>query len=207
MMLLSKLSLLVCTMFLAGNLCAQAIHFPLDAAPVTIDGVMNTSEWTNANSIGIPVSATDTVRVKFKHDGMAMYFAFYGKLQTANALFPEVLTDGANVGGSSWVAGQWWLHVSATDCENQGGYGIYNNCKTVQPDWEGAPNFIMTGPPTDTVEMRVPFSKVGFDPATMESMGMMMLVTNTATIFQGYPAAADRNMPATWGKATFGKFL
>lgn len=196
----------LCSILLASPLFAQHLHFPLDASPVTIDGVMNASEWANANSIVIPVNGTDNVQVKFKHDNTAMYFAFYGKLESANALFPEVLTDAANAGGSAWQAGQWWLHVSATDCEHNGAYGVYDNCKAVQPDWTGAPNFDMTPPNTDTVEIRIPFGKIGFNTANMDTMGMALMVTNTATIFKTYPASSDRNVPSTWAKATFGKF-
>lgn len=193
-------------LFSTGGFAQQHIAFPYDTAPVTVDGILTASEWNNAKSIMIPVNTTDNIEVKFKHDNTAMYFAFSGKLESAQALFPEILTDAANAGGTAWKSGQWWLHVSATDCENEGGYGVYNNCKVTQPDWTGAPNFDMTPPNTDTVEIRIPFSKVGFNIATQDTMGMVMMVTNTATIFKLYPQTADRNVPSTWAKATFDKF-
>lgn len=184
---------------------AQHIVFPLDTNNITIDGVLQTQEWQHAAIAAITVNATDTVYVRYKHDDMAMHFSFTGRLESANALFPEVLTDGANVGGANWVNGQWWFHVSATDCDNNGGYGVYNNCLATQSDWKGGPNFTPGMPITDTVEITIPFAKVGFNTATMDTMGIAFLVTNTATIFKLFPTSADRNQPATWAKATFSK--
>ncbi len=193
------------SLLLPLNAKSQHVVFPLDTNTVTIDGVLQPLEWGNAETIMINVNTADNVQVMFKHDGNAMYFAYTGKLESANALFPEVLTDAAHMGGSSWVNGQWWLHVSATDCENNGGYGVYTNCLATQPGWEGAPNFSAGPPMTDTVEIKIPFSKVGFNPATMDTMGMAFMVTNTANIFRLYPTGADRNVPATWADATFSK--
>lgn len=184
---------------------AQHIVFPLDTNSITIDGVLQTQEWQHAAVAALTINATDTVYVRYKHDNLAMHFAFTGKLESANALFPEVLTDGTNAGGTSWVNGQWWFHVSATDCDNNGGYGVYNNCQATQPDWKGGPNFTQGMPITDTVEISIPFAKVGFNLTTMDTMGIAFLVTNTATIFKLFPTTADRNQPATWTKAIFSK--
>lgn len=188
------------------NTNAQHIEFPLDTNVVTIDGVMNPSEWDKAETIMIGVNTADDVQVKFKHDNTAMYFAFSGKLESANALFPEVLMDPMNVGGSSWSVGQWWFHVSATDCENDTTYGSYSNCMATQPGWTAEPNFSAGAPMTDTVEIRIPFSKVGFSIATMDTIGMVMMVTNTATAFHTYPGSADKDVPSTWMKATFSEY-
>ena len=195
----------VLTCCVSFSAAAQHIEFPLDMAAVTIDGVLQQSEWQNAKKTMIGVNATDSVQVMYKHDNNAMYFAFTGKLESAMALFPEVLIDGEHKGGTSWVSGQWWFHVSATDCENNGGYGVYTNCQATQPDWVGAPNFSPGAPMTDTVEIKIPFAKTGFNPATMDTMGIAFMVTNTASIFKMYPASANRNQPATWANATFSK--
>lgn len=193
--------------FFAITLFAQHIQFPLDTNTVTIDGNITTTEWQGAETILINVNTAETISVMFKHDNSAMYFAFSGKLESANSLFPEVLIDPQNKGGNNWTNGQWWFHVSATDCEDSTGYGIYNNCMTVQPGWSGAPNFTPGPPDTDSVEIRIPFGKVGFNPATMDTAGMVMMVTNTATAYHLYPNSADKDIPQTWAKATFGKFF
>lgn len=185
---------------------AQAVVIPYDMAPVTIDGVWNHSEWHNAERVTIMVAPNDSVVVHFKHDMNAMYFVFTGKLESASALFPEILFDPQEVKGSAWTAGQWWMHVSATDCESNGKYGDYGNCKAVQPDWVGAPNFTMGAPYTDTVEIKIPFSKIGFNPATQNSMGMAFVVTNTATTWKLWPATADEEIPSTWSQAVVSKF-
>jgi hypothetical protein len=97
------------------------------------------------------------------------------------------------------------MHVSATDCENNGGYGVYTNCAATQPGWQGAPNFSTGMPYTDTVEVKVPFSKIGFS-LTSDTMGISFVVTNTATTFKLWPASANKDVPSTWGKAVFAKF-
>lgn len=206
MHLLLRTAFLFITFALTTTISAQPIIFPLDTNAVTIDGILNLSEWQYAETATIVVNSTDNVEVKYKHDGTAMYFAFSGKLESANVLFPEILTDAQNLGGSYWSPGQWWLHVSATDCENNGSYGVYNDCKATQPGWEGTPNFISGLPNTDTVELRIPFSKIGFNPATMDTMGIAMMVTNTATIFKLNSTGANKDAPASWSKAVFSKF-
>ncbi len=195
--------------FLSGLLAipatAQHIVFPLDTNPVSIDGTLQHAEWQHAHKAVIPVNTSDSVSVLYKHDNTAMYFAFTGKLESANALFPEILTDAANVGGTSWGNGQWWLHVSATDCEHNGAYGVYNDCKLIQPGWEAGPNFTVGAPVTDTVEIKIPFAKVGFNTATMDTMRIAFVATNTANIFMLFPTSANRQQPVTWAKATFSK--
>ncbi len=184
---------------------AQHIVFPLDNTQVSIDGALQNAEWEYARKAVIPTNVPDSITVLYKHDNTAMYFAFAGKLESANALFPEILMDAANAGGASWSNGQWWLHVSATDCEHNGAYGVYDDCKLIQPGWEAGPNFTAGAPATDTVEIRIPFAKVGFNTATMDTMGIAFVATNTANVFELFPATANRNQPATWAKATFSK--
>lgn len=195
--------------FIAGLLAipatAQHIVFPLDNSLVSIDGILQNAEWQHAHKALIQVNTSDSITVLYKHDNTAMYFAFTGKLESANALFPEILTDAANAGGASWSNGQWWLHVSATDCEHNGAYGVYNDCKLTQPGWEAGPNFAAGAPVTDTVEIKIPFTKVGFNTATMDTMGIAFVATNTANVFKLFPASANRNQPVTWAKATFSK--
>jgi hypothetical protein len=185
---------------------AQNITIPYDAQAATMDGVMANGEWTKASRIAIATSGNDSVSVYYKHDLSNMYFAFTGKLESANALFPEILFDPQLTRTHSWENGQWWFHVSATDCEHNGGYGVYNNCQGVQPDWIGVNNFTQGAPYTDTVEIGIPFSKIGFNPVTQNEMGIAFVVTNTATIFNLWPLVADRQMPKTWSTATVSKF-
>lgn len=186
---------------------AQTLIIPLDTNSVTIDGSLNVSEWQYARASTIKVNAIDSITVYCKYYQGSIYFAFTGKLESANSLFPEVLLDVKNKGGATWVNDQWWLHVSATDCEHDGAYGIYDNCKVTQPEWEAGPNFSPGNPITDTVEIKVPFSKIGFDINTMDTIGLAFVATNTATVFKLFPAAADRNKPETWAKAIFSKTM
>jgi hypothetical protein len=188
-----------------GNVAnSQVLVFPYDAAVVSIDGTITANEWQNAATAKIPVSGTDTVIVLYKHDQNALHFAFMGKLESANALFPEVLMDPHNQRTSNWINGQWWFHVSATDCENNGAYGVYNNCLGTQPGWTAGPNIAMGAPYTDTMEITIPLTKIGYSAATDDTIGIALLVTNTMTIYKMFPITADRNSPVTWAKAILG---
>ncbi len=191
---------------LGNRAAAQVYTIPYNNAVVTTDGIINATEWGNAAKNTIPVSATDSVTVWYKHDYNALYFAFAGKLESANTLFPEVLLDPQFVKGASWASGQWWFHVSATDCENNGAYGVYTNCAVTQPGWQGIPNFSPGSPLTDTVELKIPFSKLSINPFLKDTIGMSFVATNTASIFKLFPASADRNKPDTWGKFLIGKW-
>jgi hypothetical protein len=182
---------------------SQVLVFPYDTSTVNVDGVISPAEWQYAAMARIPANGTDTVTVFFKHDTNGMFFAFIGKLESANALFPEVLVDPQHLRTNTWVPGQWWFHVSATDCENDGAYGVYTNCLLTQPGWTGAPNMATGMPYTDTIEISIPFNKVGYNILTADTVGIAMMVTNTATIYKMYPGTADRNVPATWAQAVF----
>ena len=196
---------LFCMALLAVSckLSAQNITIPFTQSPPVIDGTMAPGEWSGAASVSIPVNVSDSVRVRCLYDDSAVYFLFTGKLESANIFFPEVLVDPKTKRGSSWTTEQWWFHVSATDCEHEGAYGVYNSCAAIQPGWQGAPNFTPGLPYTDMVEMKLPFSKLGLS-AAPDSMGLAFVVTNTATIWKLWPAAADRNVPSTWAMARFG---
>lgn len=186
----------------------QSISVPFELSTVTVDGQVNASEWQHADSVKIGLSPTDTVTAFFKHDMQNIYFAFCGPMESysLSALFPEVLFDPQLAKGSSWQSGQWWFHVSATDCENNGGYGIYNNCQIVQPDWEGAPNQIPGPPDTDSIEMKIPYSKIGFNAVTQYDMGLAFVLTNTNDLYYTWPPTADKDVPSTWSKAQIIKF-
>ncbi len=186
----------------------QSISVPFELSTVTVDGQVNASEWQHADSVKIGLSATDTVTAFFKHDMQNMYFAFCGPMESysVSALFPEVLFDPQLVRSSSWQSGQWWFHVSATDCENEGGYGIYNNCQAVQPGWEGVPNQVPGPPDTDSIEMKIPYSKIGFNAVTQYNMGIAFVLTNTSNLFYMWPPAADKDVPSTWSDARIIKF-
>ncbi len=193
----------------AMSLKAQPlIKIPFDLTTVTIDGQINFAEWEHADTLRVPLGTNDTITVYYKHDMQNLYFAFFGKLESnsLSQMFPEVLVDPQYARGSAWSSGQWWFHVSATDCENDGAYGIYNNCMATQPGWQGVPNFSPGPPYTDSVEMKIPYSKIGFNAVTQYRMGLAVCITNTNNVFDLWPTAADRNVPSTWSEAHINKF-
>jgi len=193
---------------LAGtsSIKAQILSIPYDATAVTVDGTLQAVEWQVAQKVFIRTTVSDSIEVRLKHDMANLHIAFIGNLESANALFPEVLIDPHLTRSNAWMPGQWWFHVSATDCEHHGGaYGVYTNCKLIQPDWEGAPNFVSGAPFTDTVEIKIPFIKIGFDPLAQDTLGLSFVTTNTFSAWHIWPAAADRNVPGSWSTAVISK--
>lgn len=197
--------LLSCFLFLslgAEPLLAQEIVIPYDTTTTRIDGVMSPGEWTTA--IKIVFHADKDVNVYVKHDSTALYFAFSGKLETHHHLYPEVLIDPAFRHTDTWAKGMWWFHVSATDCEHNGAYGRYNSCAEIQPGWKAEPNFGGRYY-ADDVEIKIPFRKIDFNPETQDSIGLALILTNTATLWATWPSKGDREMPSTWSKAILAK--
>jgi hypothetical protein len=178
-----------------------SIVIPLGTAPV-FDGSVGASEWIDADSLFINTAAGD-VKVLYKHDCLNLNIVFVGNLESANINFPEVLIDVNNDKPTAWESDDSWFHVSATDCNFQGGYADYSNCAMVQSDWIGIPNISTGAPITDTIEIQIPLSTAGILSPT-DTIGIAFAVTNTFSIWELWPATASTSSPATWGTATFG---
>jgi hypothetical protein len=181
---------------------SQNLLIPKGHTP-TIDGIYHSSEWSDANSIYIPINATDSTEVQFKHDSNQLYFAFVGYLQSGNYNCPELLFDADNDGGNSFQPDDWWFHVSATDCEYQGQYGNYNNCQLVRNNWLAAPNFSASGS-VDTVEISIPFQTIGL--MVSDTIGIGFVLNNFVT-FKQYPSTVDHQNPSTWQSAVVSPML
>ncbi|MBL8001752.1 MAG: T9SS type A sorting domain-containing protein [Flavobacteriales bacterium] len=190
--------MLLVPMLLCAGAQAQSV---IEAFPGTpdLDGVVASGEWDLAPTIGIGTAPGDTCRVAVMTDANGAYFAFMGHLESSNALFPEVLLDTQHDRTAAWNTDDHWFHVSATDCHDQGAYGVYSNCLLVQPDWTGVPNLTPGAPITDTVEIGIPWTKLALAPVEGDSIGLCLLVTNTASTWRLWPDGASRLAPVTWG--------
>lgn len=183
------------------SVCANAqptIQIPL-GTPALADGINDPGEWDDAESVEITVSASKKVQVRYKHDGSNLYVAYWGSLESANIRFPELLLDPQNDKSPAWQPDDWWFHVSATDCESQGQHSNYSNCNLAQPDWTGAPNMTQGAPYTDSIEVMIPFSKVGIQNG--DTLGLAFEVTNTANVWNYWPPTAKIGQPDTWATA------
>lgn len=183
------------------SVCAMAqptIQIPL-GTPAVADGINTPGEWDDAESAEITVSASKKVQVRYKHDGSHLYLAYWGSLESANIRFPELLLDPENDKSPAWLPDDWWFHVSATDCESQGQHSIYSNCNLAQPDWAGAPNMTQGAPYTDSIEVMIPFSKIGIQNG--DTIGLAFEVTNTANVWNYWPPTAKIGQPDTWATA------
>ncbi|HYG53195.1 MAG TPA: T9SS type A sorting domain-containing protein [Flavobacteriales bacterium] len=181
---------------------AQDLHIYSGTVPV-IDGIISPGEWNDSDSCQIAISGSLKVTVRFKHDGSNLYFVYYNHLESA-VRCPEVNLDINNSKSTSWQGDDWWFHASGTDCENNGAPNVYSDCLAVQPDWEAVPNFVSGGANEDTVEMRLPFSKIGFAySGGIDTIGLALDVTNTFSAWNMYPSTATVNDPSTWANGIF----
>ncbi|MCX6834744.1 MAG: SBBP repeat-containing protein [candidate division Zixibacteria bacterium] len=172
-------------------------------AGVTIDGVMHPGEWTDAETVTLGIDGVTDVTVFVKHDGASLLVAYsYSYVGQAGLCLPEIFVDTDNNKNADWQNDDWWFHVSASDCEAQGTYGVYTDCSIVQPNWQAVPNFAMTPnpPPLGTFEISIPFSKLGVGVGS--ALGIAFRVEWVSPSMFGYwPATATPDSPATWGNA------
>lgn len=180
------------------NLFSQSLKFPYSGKP-NIDGVIDSAEWSAADSVSITISVNRKTVVYFMRDSSNLNFAFAGNLISGGNYFPEILINTHNDSASTFQTDDWWFHVSATDCEFKGGYGDYSNCQLVRPNWIAEPNF-QAGQVTDTVEISIPDSTLGI--TSSDTIGISFLLNNFQNI-QNYPANSNHLNPSTWAKATF----
>ncbi|MDH4474630.1 MAG: T9SS type A sorting domain-containing protein [Fluviicola sp.] len=194
--LLLLLSVSIAGISFHGN--SQLLHINCSPAP-QLDGIATADEWSLATEGQISLGNQITT-IACMHDSTHLYFLFRDHLESS-IRFPEIMIDVNNSKESVWQADDWWFHVSATDCDNQGSSDDYTNCQTVQPDWIGVNNMLQGAPYTDTVEIAIPFSKIGYTFGSGDSIGIAFDITNTMNAWHMYPETADRTDPFTWATA------
>lgn len=162
-----------------------------------INGTIQPDEWLPANYVPLTVGQNITM-IGMMHDDTSLYFLFSGHLES-NIRFPEIYIDVDNSKDSTWQADDWWFHVSATDCENMGAPDVFSNCQLIQPDWVGVNNIISgDASVTDTVEIAIPFSKIGYSYGSGDPMGIAFGFYNIVSTIDIYPQGGDPLVPATW---------
>lgn len=162
-----------------------------------LNGIEQPDEWLPANYVPLTVGQNVTM-IGMMHDETNLYFLFSGHLES-NIRFPEIYIDVDNSKDSTWQAGDWWFHVSATDCDNMGAPDVFSNCQLIQPDWVGVNN-ILSGDSTitDTVEIAIPFSKIGYNYGSGDPMGLAFGFYNIVSSIDIYPQGAHPLVPASW---------
>ncbi|MDH4158432.1 MAG: hypothetical protein OEW00_14270, partial [candidate division Zixibacteria bacterium] len=166
---------------------------------VVVDGNIVSDEWGDAAVRQFQVGSLIVVTVMAKHDGANLLVAYnYQFVQQEYLCVPEVLIDTENDKSENWMSDDWWFHVSATDCDANGTYNVWNGCSVVQPDWEGVPNFEMVPEPPrlDTFEVRIPFTKIGV--TVGDTIGLALRAECVSSIYGYWPAGATIESPATW---------
>ncbi|HLP56959.1 MAG TPA: T9SS type A sorting domain-containing protein [Fluviicola sp.] len=179
-----------------GN--AQVIQINCSPPP-QLDGIEAADEWFMATEVQV-TSAGPVTTIACMHDSTNLYFLFRNNLESV-LHFPEILIDVNNSKETTWQPDDWWFHVGAEDCENQGASDEWGNCQEVQPDWVAVPNIVPGEPYTDTVEIAIPFSKIGYTIGSGDSIGITFDVMSAGGTWHMYPSDADKPNPSTWATA------
>lgn len=196
------LRIVILCLFLSNYCLAQTVIDIPYGNSVTVDGQLGQMEWADADTLYIESGAND-VKVLYKHDSTQLMVAYYGPLESANISFPEIMIDSENDKSDSWAMDDWWFHVSATDCENQGAPEDYSNCEGTRPNWTARPNMQPGGTATDTIEIAIPFSTLGSELQTGDTIGLSFQLANLRTGRKFWPQTASLNNPSTWATAIF----
>jgi hypothetical protein len=167
------------------------------------DGVVSAGEWDMSHAVAVPAGGSDSCRVAVASDAWGLYLAYMGHLESANALFPEVLLDIDHDRSTGWDADDRWFHVSATACHHQGQYGVYDDCQGLPNDWSAHPLINVGAPVTDTIEVAIPWFFLGITPTVGDTIGFAAVLTNTVSEWHYWPVGADRDSPGTWGHLVF----
>ncbi len=187
----------------AVSLDAEPLRIPFGAAPV-VDGAFTATEWPGATTVEfVAAGGAVRVRVHLIHDGNRLYVAFeYVENPGGELVIPEIVIDPNNGKAAAWQADDWWFHVSAQDCDAQGGFDNYARCGITRPLWSGMPNF-----KPDPYSVALPAIEVVI-PLSMTSLaigvpfGVALTVNSWPSDTRGYwPDGASILSPATWGEA------
>lgn len=162
---------------------------------ITLDGRNAPGEWADAMEVPIRVEADWVVHARLKHDGEHLLVGFFG-LRSGSIRVPEVMIDARHDGGNVWKADDWWFHASAGDCASAGRFNDYSTCAPEAADWSATNVRGMTFP--EVMELRIPMRLVGIAPG--QTVGMALNVTDTRTIWNLWPGAAQVAVPSSWAR-------
>jgi len=166
------------------------------------EGNFTPGEWDQAPRVDVQTASGNTCQVAVAVDSWGVFFGFMGHLES-DFVFPEVLLDTEHDRSAVWNADDQWFHVSATGCHHAGAYGVYDDCSPLPEDWSGHPNFSPGAPSTDSVEIAIPWWYLGIEPMAGDTIGLGLVLTNTASSWNLWPAGASRQDPSTWGHLVF----
>jgi len=180
------------------------IEIPLGEAP-DIDGEFTAVEWTGAARVDFSTNHGETVTaVHLLQAAGELYVAFeFFENPTGELIVPEILIDPDNAKSAGWEADDWWFHVSAQNCDDQGTYGNYSRCGLVRPQWSARPNYAPEphSIPLPAIEVRIPLPMIEVESGSTFGLALAARSWPSDTA-GGWPSGASADNPATWGEAT-----
>lgn len=153
---------------------------------VTIDGTLNTGEWSDANTI-LLTSGTDSLTIYLKENGTDLFVGYKSNLNFICDIYLDVNNDG----GSTPKTDDYRIHASFAVYEMSGtGSGWTNSVSPV--GWSST-----TGYTTDR-EFQISYSKIGITAGQEKTLGIAFVVMAQGVTFN-WPSTYVRDDPSSWG--------
>jgi hypothetical protein len=177
-----------------------AIAIPSGTA-ILADGIASDSEWADARRVDIEVAGGENVEAWIKHDhvNLPVMFRLHNP-DSSDVVFPEILIDANNDKSETWLADDWWFHVSGSDCESRGRANDFANCQIRQSDWIAEPNYVDDTPGNvELIEVVIPLAKAGLQPT--RPFGLAFCANGPPGINSLWPDGAEVSHPSSWSTA------
>ena len=162
------------------------IDAPFGGNPVTIDGIISGTEWTDASRVTVDIYGDD-MTIYAKQDGSNLFFAY----TFIDYIIPEIYIDALDDGGTAPQIDDRRLHLSAVAAEYAGDGSQWVSVPV--SGWIVNEEMMM-----DIYEFQISLAKFGIVPGEPRTMGICFFAN---TKFGNYlwPTAGDYVLPDTWG--------
>ena len=167
---------------------------------ITVDGVVETKEWSDATAFAFVKSDVVAAKVFSKHDGAHLLLAYVFENPKDSAyILPEFFVDTKLTKGKTWGQEDYWFHVSAQDCYAIGKREDYSLCSRDDAPWKAVPNYPFGNAyiKIDAFEMSVPFELLRIAPG--QSIGICFSIAIVpGELRLNHPQSAREDVPETW---------
>ena len=200
----AKLAILTLLAAAAAIPAAASVEIPLGEPP-SIDGEFSHAEWAGATRVEFTANEGRIAIIgHLLQSACELYVAFeFAENPDGEIVIPEILIDPDNSKAEAWEPDDWWFHVSAQNCDAEGGYDDYSRCALRRPNWIGRPNFAPDphSVPLPAIEIRIPFWMVGISSEAPFGLTLSALAFPSETR-GSWPTDAEIDHPSTWGEAS-----
>ncbi|MGA1848025.1 MAG: hypothetical protein ACMUHB_01670 [Thermoplasmatota archaeon] len=169
---------------------STTIDVKIGTAP-TIDGVISSVEWSDAQTISVAQSSTGPWTIYYKHTMTDLYVAY----SYSNGFMAEVYLDLNNDGGTAPQTDDYRLHSSMANYEKAGTGTGWPSSQTSPSGWTAASTGLVT-----VKEFNISYSKLGITAGEAKTVGVMFYIMTNGADNTAWPSGSQQNDPSTWGK-------